>query len=147
VDEIRGRDWDWIQNVEVDEDGFIYCSGSANFNITAPVVDGWIFKLDPEPVSVQHQSYPRIPLVFSLNVYPNPFNAKTTVQFGLPEPGRVSMSICNILGQQVIQLVDGYREAGYHDVTFDAMNLASGMYFYRIEAGEFSAVRKMVLVK
>ncbi len=71
----------------------------------------------------------------------------TSFNYGLPYPTDVKLEIFNILGQRVIQLVDGYREAGYHDVTFDASHLASGLYLYKIEAGDFTSVKKMVLLK
>ncbi|TKJ40448.1 hypothetical protein CEE37_09035 [candidate division LCP-89 bacterium B3_LCP] len=83
----------------------------------------------------------------AMGAYPNPFNPVTTICFGLPVDGLVRLSIYNIKGQRVTDLVDGYRNAGYHEVTWDASNLASGMYFYRISAGEFNALHKMVLVK
>jgi hypothetical protein len=89
-----------------------------------------------------------IPSAFILfSAYPNPFNPATTIRFGLPEAGQVRLHIYNLLGQRVVQLADGYREAGYHEVTFDGSNLVSGLYFYRIQAAGFTDVKKMVLVK
>ncbi|TKJ38521.1 hypothetical protein CEE37_12195 [candidate division LCP-89 bacterium B3_LCP] len=91
---------------------------------------------------------PLMPETYSLEQnYPNPFNPLTTIGFALPEAGRVQLAVYNMLGRQVAQLVNGYREVGYHEFTFDGSGLASGMYFYRIEAGDFTAVKKMVLVK
>jgi hypothetical protein len=89
-----------------------------------------------------------IPDLYSLDQnYPNPFNPYTTIRFGLPKAGQVRLYLYNLLGQRVVQLVDGYRGAGYHEVTFDGSGMASGMYIYRIEAGDYNAVRKVVLVK
>ncbi|TKJ37229.1 hypothetical protein CEE37_14040 [candidate division LCP-89 bacterium B3_LCP] len=89
-----------------------------------------------------------IPTEYSLDQnYPNPFNPYTTISFGLPKAGQVELTLYNILGQQVTRLIDGYRNAGYHEVTWDASTLASGIYFYRIEAGDFVSVGKMVLMK
>ncbi len=79
--------------------------------------------------------------------YPNPFNPLTTISFGLLEDVHVNLSVYNINGQVVATLVDGVRDASIHEVSFDASQLSSGIYFYRIEAGDFSAVRKMVLMK
>jgi hypothetical protein len=79
--------------------------------------------------------------------YPNPFNPTTTIIFGLPEAGLVDLRIYNILGEEVARLVNGKLEAGYHEVNFDGSNLASGMYFYKLDAGSYSSVKKMLLLK
>lgn len=78
---------------------------------------------------------------------PNPFNPVTTIRFGLPEDGHVRLSVYDISGRLVATLAEGWRNAGVHEVTFDASRLASGVYFYRIEAGGFISVKKMVLMK
>jgi hypothetical protein len=82
-----------------------------------------------------------------LGNYPNPFNPTTTISFSLPDAGKVNLSVFDISGRLVAMLANGWRDAGYHEVTFDASDLALGIYFYRIEAGDFSDVKKMVLVK
>ena len=79
--------------------------------------------------------------------YPNPFNPSTTINLALPEAGEVHLVVYNLRGQEVMQLVNGEMEAGYHKVQFNASHLASGVYMYRVVAGDFSAVRKMLLVK
>ncbi|MBU0518496.1 T9SS type A sorting domain-containing protein [bacterium] len=84
--------------------------------------------------------------------YPNPFNSTTTIAFSLPEASNVRLDVFDIAGRNVgaqhaAPLLDGFRDAGYHQVTFDASHLASGLYFYQIEAGDFSSVKKMILVK
>jgi hypothetical protein len=79
--------------------------------------------------------------------YPNPFNPATTIKFSIPQGSIVSLKVFNALGQEVKTLVNGYKEAGYHSVIFDALELNSGIYFYRIEAGEFTEVRKMTLIR
>ncbi len=79
--------------------------------------------------------------------YPNPFNPVTTIGYALPEPGRVSITVYSALGQEVARLVDGYADAGRHEVHFDASNLSSGLYIYRLQAGNASADRKLLLVK
>jgi len=78
---------------------------------------------------------------------PNPFNPKTTIHFGLPHPCHVTLDVFNITGQKVASLVDGYLEAGYHTAGWDGADAASGIYFYRMQAGDYIQSRKMVLLK
>lgn len=79
--------------------------------------------------------------------FPNPFNPTTTIRFALPEASTVNFAVFDITGRQVATLVDGWREAGTHMVIFDGSNLASGIYFYQLNAGEFSGNGKMILMK
>lgn len=79
--------------------------------------------------------------------YPNPFNPSTEISFTLPQAAQVSLRVFNLLGQEVATLVNEYREAGTHRATFDASQLTSGMYIYRLESGAFSTSRKMMLSK
>jgi hypothetical protein len=79
--------------------------------------------------------------------YPNPFNPSTTIRFGLPERSHVLLTVFNTLGQQVATLVQGEQDAGYHEVRFDATGFSSGVYFYRLQAGNFLQTRKMALVR
>ena len=79
--------------------------------------------------------------------YPNPFNPSTTIRYGLPERSHVSLAVYNTLGQQVTVLQNGEQEAGYHEVKFDASNLPSGVYFYRLQAGSYVETRKLCLVR
>ncbi len=88
------------------------------------------------------------PLSYSLSQnYPNPFNPSTQITYSVPKSGSVQLSIYNTLGQKVATLVNGVVAAGQHTVTFSAGNLASGVYFYRIEAGSYTATMKMTLLK
>jgi hypothetical protein len=89
-----------------------------------------------------------IPAEYALDQnYPNPFNPTTTIGFALPNAERTLLQIYNLRGQLVSTVVDGYRTAGFHEVTFDASGMASGMYIYRIQAGDFVANGKMMLIK
>jgi hypothetical protein len=89
-----------------------------------------------------------LPKTFALSQnYPNPFNPTTTIQYQLPKASFVHLSIFNVLGQEVRVLVNETEQAGYKSISFDGGNLASGMYFYRISAGSFTDVKKMILIK
>ena len=79
--------------------------------------------------------------------YPNPFNPTTTISFTLPERADVRLVLVNTLGQVVKEIAVGKYNAGTHEVGLDASDLASGIYFYRLEANEFNSVRKLVLLK
>jgi len=89
-----------------------------------------------------------IPEKFSLSQnYPNPFNPSTTISFDVPQRSHVKLVIHDVLGREVRTLVDEEKAPGRYTVNFDASNLASGVYLYRMVAGNFSEVRKMVVVK
>jgi hypothetical protein len=79
--------------------------------------------------------------------YPNPFNPTTTIRYELPVDSRVSLVVYDLLGQQVADLVEGDRQAGYYDVQFSSDGLATGIYFYRLTAGTYVNVQKMLVVK
>ena len=79
--------------------------------------------------------------------YPNPFNPTTTITFDLPKASHVEMVVFDAMGREVATLVEGALSAGRHDVTWQAGNLPSGVYFYRIAAGDFVQVRQMLLIK
>jgi len=78
---------------------------------------------------------------------PNPFNPETTISFALPEASQVTLSVYDVQGHQVAELVNGWRNAGSHDVAFNGRNLASGIYVYRLAAGATVATGKIVLMK
>ncbi len=79
--------------------------------------------------------------------YPNPFNPSTKINFTIPEAGNVKLIVYNLLGQEIVTLVNGYKEAGDYSFTFNAKNLNSGIYIYKLEASNFTQTRKMTLVK
>jgi hypothetical protein len=79
--------------------------------------------------------------------YPNPFNPSTVIRYELQENSFVSLKVFNMLGKEVATLVDGEKKAGVHIVTFSANGLPSGVYYYRLQAGEFSETKKLLLMK
>lgn len=84
--------------------------------------------------------------------YPNPFNPETTIKFGLPEASQVSLTVYNLLGQQIATLMDQHRKAGWHEVRWNGLDAAgqkvgSGVYFYQLKTENYTQVRKMVIMK
>ncbi len=100
------------------------------------------------PTDVEEEQIPEIPMQFLLSQnYPNPFNASTIIQYSLLEASQVRIEIYDILGRKVETLVQGEQPAGYHKHVWDASDHSSGIYFYRIQAGDYAETRKMVLLK
>ncbi|MEE8501585.1 MAG: T9SS type A sorting domain-containing protein, partial [Kiloniellales bacterium] len=79
--------------------------------------------------------------------YPNPFSATTFIQYAVPAPAHVSLSVFDVLGRRVSVLVDGAKPAGTHRASFNAAGLPNGLYFYRLTADGFSQTRTMVLLR
>ena len=106
-------------------------------------------EMPPAPPAESGSSASRgLPPAFGLEQnYPNPFNPSTVINYSLPSGGHVRLSVYNILGEEVVRVVDGYQDAGYKSVSVNMNNLPSGLYTYRISAGTFTEVKKMVLVK
>jgi len=124
---------------------------SSYFNFTKSAADNgssWVndFANTGEPFEVDQMA--QSPAQFALlRNFPNPFNASTTIRFQLPEASLVKLDVYDVSGRWVSTLVDGWREAGSHEVAFDGSNLASGVYIYYLTAGQFNASGKMVLMK
>lgn len=123
-----------------------FSSGKPVVMSVNPMLEGGVISLKSNPALA-------IPETFSLaQNYPNPFNPSTEMAYDLPTPGHVKFEIYNILGQNVKTLVDEYQDAGTYKVTWDGddntgSSVASGVYFYRVSAGEFKDIKKMVLMK
>jgi serine protease len=95
-----------------------------------------------------HRASAQIPLSFSLyQNYPNPFNPSTKIRYDLPSESHVTLVVYDLLGQQVARLVDARQSAGQYEILFSASHLSSGIYFYRIQAGTYSDIRKMMILK
>jgi hypothetical protein len=129
---------DWCFEVtDVSLSGTVY-DASRNV-VTSACESGPVFKV--EEYSVVPQDY-----ILAQN-YPNPFNPTTDISFALPTASHVTLTIYNMLGQQVAVLADGTYGAGQHTVTWDASDQASGIYLYRLTTGETTTARKMLLLK
>jgi hypothetical protein len=94
------------------------------------------------------ESSQTLPKTFALHQnYPNPFNPSTTIEFDLPKASQVTLKIYNILGEEVATLVSDKLSAGSYSYDWDARNLASGVYLYKLQAGDFVETKKMILMR
>ncbi|MBX7042484.1 MAG: SBBP repeat-containing protein [Ignavibacteria bacterium] len=128
--------------MEVDKNGSVYVSGNSQGN-------------EGDIMTVKYSQLTDIKESYSLNFteyelrqnFPNPFNPVTTIAYGLPQAGNVTVKIFDMTGREVRTLVNEFKEAGYHSAAFDGSSLPSGTYIYSICAGSYVSAKKMVLLK
>ena len=140
-----GPEWDGGYDIQATSDGGYVVAGATN-SFGAGSGDAWLVKTGPDPVSAVDQVVPQ-PSSYSLSSYPNPFNPSTTIAYDLPKSGRISLRVFDLLGREVAVLADEVVQAGSHRVVFDGSELASGIYFARLETNGFAQTRKLLLVK
>ena len=99
------------------------------------------------PVGVEEAQPEILPGKFYLSNYPNPFNATTVINYQLPVDAHIRLDIYNLLGEKVATLVEERQEAGYRSVIWDASELSSGLYFYKLTVDDFTETMRMMLVK
>jgi Secretion system C-terminal sorting domain len=122
--------------------------GQYSYRLKQIDLDGSVYYSEPVGVTVTSVAATTPPLRFSLHQnYPNPFNPSTTIRFSIPSKSDVSLRVFNQLGEVVATLINGTTEAGQHDVIFDNPGLATGVYYYRLQAGEYSSTKRMVVLK
>jgi hypothetical protein len=109
-------------------------------------MDIWLVKTTLNPLPAQGKPYAVLP-TFRLSAYPNPFNPSTTLTFTLPKAARTKLRIYDVAGRVVQSLDAKLFNAGVNQLSFDGSGLPSGVYFARLDAGEFSATQKMLLLK
>lgn len=125
---------------EGEEEGYFVYENNANLVLDVTV--------EGDPPTAIGAPQADVPGQFVLKPnYPNPFNPTTTIAFGLPRGAAVTLSVYNLLGEEVARLVNGRLPAGSYEVTWNAEHLASGIYLARLQAGSFLQTRRMVLVK
>jgi uncharacterized delta-60 repeat protein len=141
-----GDSTDYANALAVDNSGNVYVTGYSEGSGTQE--DYATIKYSEIVLGVENDPSTAIPDEFALRgPYPNPFNPVTTFKIELPVASWVTLEIFDVSGRSLGFVVDGWRSAGYHEVTFDAVGLASGVYVYRLEAGDYNVSGKMVLMK
>ena len=141
-----------IAQTDLDGDGDLELVSITTTSEIDDMVVFWNLK-DQIPVDVDGDGQTLMPMLYTLSQnYPNPFNPFTSIDYAVPSRCRVTIMVYNILGQPVRQLVDEYKSAGIYTAYWDGCDenrqtMASGLYFYRIKAGDYAETRKMVLLK
>ena len=134
----------WLSSSTVD--GKIYAIGGLHGG--GPIATVEEYDPSSDPTSVQDLYSEQNPMEFSLHQnYPNPFNPNTTINFEIPKTSKVTLKVFNILGEEVATLVSDRLTAGSYSYNWDASNLTSGVYLYRLETGDFVETKKMILMK
>lgn len=122
---------------------FIGSSTSASHQVQAG-----FWQLYHQTVSTNINNDALLPIEFKLEQnYPNPFNPNTIIRFAMPERANVLLKIYDLLGGEIITLVNEEKEAGWYNIHFNAVELASGFYIYKIKAGSYSSSKKMLIIK
>jgi hypothetical protein len=139
---INSATWDFGASISPDNLQLYFCTHrnrdpNADYEI---MVSTWDPDAVDEDIKPEHNS-------IELTLYPNPFNARTTISYSLPRDSEIEIAIFDITGRKIETLVQGQETAGEHSVAWDGKDLPSGLYFYRINAGEYSQTRSCVLLK
>ncbi|MGB5528359.1 MAG: T9SS type A sorting domain-containing protein, partial [Ignavibacteriaceae bacterium] len=148
----------WVNNLYSDTSYQKLGSELANFSVTLPAYGSAVYTISTEEQSL---ILPPIPPIVSVDDeinaqpedynlyqnYPNPFNPSTTIRYSVIKPDVVRIKIYDILGREVKTLVNELKQAGTYEVQFNASEIASGIYLYRIESGNFVQTKKMILLK
>ncbi len=141
-------------NQQTSDGGFVIAGTSSStdgdvtgHHGTTSFSDYWIVKLAGAPLGVD-ETYSSIPETFTLaQNFPNPFNPSTSIQFSLPHSGNTTLKIFNMLGEEVATLISGDLSAGQYIAHWNAINVPSGMYFYRLQSGSYSETKNLILTK
>ena len=137
---------DWQHLFTYDTDGNLVEDIYQNWDGTNWVNDYIVYVDYTSIVGVDDREV--VPKEYSLEQnYPNPFNPTTTIEYTLLSPGEVSLIIYNLRGEEVALLINGKMPAGNHRISWDASGFASGIYFYRLQTGDFVQTKKMLLLK
>ena len=143
----------WTGSKVVDDDYFVQTSyvgafGGNNWLLSWTALDQLGYVTDVVTSVDETELVAGLPATYELaQNYPNPFNPSTTIRVALPEASNVKLTVYNILGQEVAQLINGFRNAGTYNVVWNAQEVSTGIYVYRLEAGSNVITKKMTLIK
>ncbi|HEX3074095.1 MAG TPA: T9SS type A sorting domain-containing protein [Ignavibacteriales bacterium] len=140
---VHAESYSWMNGAWIEANGYL---GNTFGSYNAQSVDA-VYRFIKKPVvGVDEENL--YPTVFSLaQNYPNPFNPETKISFSLPQSGKATLKIYDMLGREVAELINGEMEKGSHSVNFNGRNLSSGVYIYRLQSGAFAESKKMALIK
>jgi hypothetical protein len=134
---ITGEIWHTsVTPFEISEDGAIATSD-----------EGWVSQFGEKSPRDQEVTFVPSETDFNTSCYPNPFNASTTISYQLPVDNHVRLAVYNALGQKVVVLVDEVQQAGYRSVIWDATEVSSGLYFYKLTVGDYTQIKRMTVLK
>ncbi|MBK7631989.1 MAG: SBBP repeat-containing protein [Ignavibacteriales bacterium] len=140
-----GNGIDQAKSIVLDNQGNVYVTGSSAGSGTS--VDFATIKYSQTPTGINQTEY-SLPEKYSLHQnYPNPFNPSTVIKYQLPISSQVIIKVYDVLGKEVATLVNEEKPAGRYQVNWNASNLSSGIYFYKIQSGSFVETKKMILLK
>jgi hypothetical protein len=135
---------------DMDKDGkdeYVFINYAPDYDLWADDVPLKVIEIDIKGTDVPVETEALPVQTRLMQNYPNPFNPTTTLRYELASAQDVRVTVFDMLGRQVAELVNGYRDAGTYTVTFDANSLPSGVYFSRLQAGQFSQTQRMLLVR
>jgi hypothetical protein len=139
--------WENVRNgIVVQQGSFVYNGGLITLSGVKVYKDSSRIIINVTPVTVEEEI--TLPTKFELSQnYPNPFNPSTKISWQLPVCSQVTLKVYDVLGNEVVTLVNEEKEAGSHETEFDAAKLSSGVYFYQLKVGEFVSTKKMILLR
>ncbi len=139
------HEFDWPFRLLVDQSLHVYIAGQSIEEDNDS--DYTIIKYEQTQSSVGESDLPSSQSILLCENYPNPFNSSTEIRYLMPESGHVRLSIYNIIGQKIALLVDNEQSNGYHEIKWNAENESSGIYFYKLETKNATAMESMILIK